>query len=1204
MEGSNPLATETWEYTLCARLARFCARTIDECCLFQSTQIMKITPGSHRNPIRSAARPILLRTATTLIASILAPNLSAQTINWNAGSGDWNLATNWTPAGPPALNSDVGIDNSGEALVTGGTIRFKELLMGVTEQSTANVLRIGNGASVESNRIQLATAAGSEGEIVISDPETSFTARGLHTFGSGEAFVGGGKAIFRVTNGAAFETIYSGVVALRTAISPQASLLLRVGGPGSNAIFATALPGYLHMGNGNTALEVSDGGELRFANSGVSFRDVAQTGNHFTGRRTILVEGSGSRLLSERDIRLMDGVGAGPHVQISGGGLIEATSLMTRGDWNGKRVILLDGAGSRLKLFDSLNLVFANLSATDGARIDAGNLNVGEYHTYVVYTSHGELNLLSGSEMHTGSARVGTLGGDGIVRVSGSDTSWTNAEGIEIANGTDTEASTSEVKVLEGAMASTASLAIATLNPADTGLLEVAGEGSLVSVAGVTQAGVSGAATLRVLSGGTMQTNGLSVAVGDASNSKLTVSGVDAEFTTSGNQTDHVARGGTGTLEVLGGAKFQKTGSGEFWFAENVGSSAGVLIDGMGSKVTMPNLVRIAYRGNTEMTVSDGGVFQAANPYVGFLSGASGTVNVSGEGSEFVATTRHRVGHGGTGVVNVVRGALLKGPVSVGTSGGSGTINVSSGAHWDGVQSSQTSDIGVTNSIGVMNLFAEATAEVGSMTLGVSQLSNGRLNVGQNAVLTSPGSIYIGRSGSGTIHLTEGGSITSQQGIIGWEANGSGSVVIGDPGTTWVTTGTHPINHRMRVGWAGTGELTIQGGAFVGVASTADVGGNTTGQNGGTGTVTVTGDGSVWNVAQGVTLATNTFSTGTVHLNNGGIFHTSGVVKGNAIGTAKLSFDGGELRLTGDQGSLFGGFAAGDLELKSGGGTINTQGFLISTAAVIGGDGGLKKTGSGRLLMAGACTYSGATTVEAGTLALGADGVLPDASPVSVGAATLDVGTFTDTTGPLAITAAATLNFGAGSALAFANSSAAAWEGGSLNLTGGFVSGSSLRFGTTSGGLTEEQLDRISLNGGGGSFSLDENGYLVVGVTGFAAWQAANNTTGGLDDDHDHDGVSNGIEYFLGGGSDTTGFTKLPGVTSTDGAYRITWTKSAGYVGGYGTDFVVESSTTLENPWTPEPLGVNVIISGDDVTFTFPTPPDSRNFARLRVNGR
>jgi hypothetical protein len=46
----------------------------------------------------------------------------------------------------------------------------------------------------------------------------------------------------------------------------------------------------------------------------------------------------------------------------------------------------------------------------------------------------------------------------------------------------------------------------------------------------------------------------------------------------------------------------------------------------------------------------------------------------------------------------------------------------------------------------------------------------------------------------------------------------------------------------------------------------------------------------------------------------------------------------------------------------------------------------------------------------------------------------------------------------------------------------------------------------------------------------FSAWQLANGTTGGLDEDHDGDGVANGIEYFLGGDSNTTGFTPLPGV--------------------------------------------------------------------------
>ena len=66
-----------------------------------------------------------------------------------------------------------------------------------------------------------------------------------------------------------------------------------------------------------------------------------------------------------------------------------------------------------------------------------------------------------------------------------------------------------------------------------------------------------------------------------------------------------------------------------------------------------------------------------------------------------------------------------------------------------------------------------------------------------------------------------------------------------------------------------------------------------------------------------------------------------------------------------------------------------------------------------------------------------------------------------------------------------------------------------------------------------------------------------------LGDDHDNDGVSNGVEYFLGGNTDTTGFTALPGVTNTGGTLSVTWTKAASYTGTYGTDFVVETSATL-----------------------------------------
>jgi hypothetical protein len=118
---------------------------------------------------------------------------------------------------------------------------------------------------------------------------------------------------------------------------------------------------------------------------------------------------------------------------------------------------------------------------------------------------------------------------------------------------------------------------------------------------------------------------------------------------------------------------------------------------------------------------------------------------------------------------------------------------------------------------------------------------------------------------------------------------------------------------------------------------------------------------------------------------------------------------------------------------------------------------------------------------------------------------------------------------------------------------------------------------------------------------GFSGWQLANGTTGGLDEDHDGDGVANGIEYFLGGDAITTGFTPLPGVVTTGGVRSVTWTKAASYSGAYGTDFWVETSATLAPPWTQEIAGGNVTITDNEVKFTFPA--GTENFARLKVTG-
>ena len=120
---------------------------------------------------------------------------------------------------------------------------------------------------------------------------------------------------------------------------------------------------------------------------------------------------------------------------------------------------------------------------------------------------------------------------------------------------------------------------------------------------------------------------------------------------------------------------------------------------------------------------------------------------------------------------------------------------------------------------------------------------------------------------------------------------------------------------------------------------------------------------------------------------------------------------------------------------------------------------------------------------------------------------------------------------------------------------------------------------------------------------GFSNWQSANATAQTIDLDHDTDGVPNGIEFFLGGTTSTTGFTTLPGVSNTSGALSVTWVKSATYPGIYGTDYRVETSENLTGIWTPETLGGNVTVSGNDVKYTYPAPLGIRKFIRLRVTG-
>lgn len=462
---------------------------------------------------------------------------------------------------------------------------------------------------------------------------------------------------------------------------------------------------------------------------------------------------------------------------------------------------------------------------------------------------------------------------------------------------------------------------------------------------------------------------------------------------------------------------------------------------------------------------------------------------------------------------------------------------------------------------------------------------------------------------------------------------GTGFALDADLAVKNVSTTTTLVNAlNLSRAITGSGDMTIT--TYNDIASSAD--------NFGFGRVLLAGDNSAWN--GDLTVARGTVSLGGTAVNAAG----NGVI---TIGTASDAFGAGVTFFPqGPNASTVtyannitvspGGFRA----IKGGGtnhsvrfsGNVTLDGDLtvdhtwgatdrrIWLSGNVTGAGGLTITkvggnGGTTALLSGANTYLGNTTVNTGA-SLAVTGSLTSDISIANGARLGGNGGSTTKTLTLAEGASfffyyptfATFNvsgtvalgntFGVASLVGGSQGEAIDWSlvpDGSYTLIGTTAS--------TFNNITNFGSANAAAVGGGKTAYFQNGGglQLVVSsaVSGFAAWQAANgNPSGGLDEDHDGDGVANGTEYFLGGNTSTTGFTSLPGVTNNS----VTWIKAGtGYDGVYNTDFFVETSETLAaGSWVTALEGAGageVLISGNNVTYTFPAGP--KKFARLKVTG-
>ena len=273
-----------------------------------------------------------------------------------------------------------------------------------------------------------------------------------------------------------------------------------------------------------------------------------------------------------------------------------------------------------------------------------------------------------------------------------------------------------------------------------------------------------------------------------------------------------------------------------------------------------------------------------------------------------------------------------------------------------GVNQALPSGTVVTLTGGILNLNGYSSS-ISHLIVNISAMSqsNGALTVTTN----SDGAVQLASAASSTASYTmSGGSLTVTAGPldVGWYGSGTFNQTGG-----LVTTDNFLIVGRQT---GSKGVYNISGGTVTNTGSFFGVGQQ------GSGTLYVSGSGLVVATSAGLSVGGlyGSGGNGTVNLLSGGRIQTIAVTTGGGIST--FDFNGGTLQAAAGASTNF--FSPlTNVVAGTGGAVIDSNGNDITFAAALGGSGGLTKGGDGQLVLTAGNTYTGPTTVTAGTLQLG-----------------------------------------------------------------------------------------------------------------------------------------------------------------------------------------------------------------------------------------
>lgn len=356
--------------------------------------------------------------------------------------------------------------------------------------------------------------------------------------------------------------------------------------------------------------------------------------------------------------------------------------------------------------------------------------------------------------------------------------------------------------------------------------------------------------------------------------------------------------------------------------------------------------------GSASLTLKSGSHLQSDQGVVGYHTGSSSVVTITGSGSTWGNSRSLNIAAEGDGALNISNGGSVtseKGFVGAGTNTRGAVTVTGAGSSW---ANSQELGIGV-GARGTLNIsdggrVSAANGWIGSYQTGYG---NGAVTVtGAGSIFDIGAALTIAYLGRGTLDITNGGRVTNVRGTVGTTYNATGSVTVNGTGSSWANS------DALTVASDGTGSLNITNGGRVSSAS-----GRLGERAGSSGSVTVSGADSAWANSNDLTVGEQ--GTGTLWVLNGGTVSSVGGMLGSRSGSL------GRATVSG-AGSTW--VNAGDLAVgRSGAGILNIldSGSVTAQALTVGASGTLNLDG-GSLTLASAVTPVGVFNWVKGALGL------------------------------------------------------------------------------------------------------------------------------------------------------------------------------------------------------------------------------------------